>query len=93
MWRSGNGRRPGAERLLRQPDHDRGVLADRIEEHRVLELGDDLAQDVDALGLELAQVRQPVGRGGGGGRGGSAHGSIGENARDGAGKVNEGLTY
>ena len=52
------------------------VLADRIEHHRVLELGDDLAEDVDALGLELAQVRQAAGGGAGGGGGDVAHDGI-----------------
>ena len=47
------------ERLLRQPEQDRRVLADRVEHHRPLELGDDLAQDVDALGFERAQVVEP----------------------------------
>src|SRR5262249_49794195 len=37
--------------------HDR-VLAAREEEHRPLELGRDLAEDVDGLGLELVEVRQ-----------------------------------
>ena len=60
--------RAGIERLLRQAEQDRRVLADRVEHHRPLELGDDLAQDVDALGLERAQVvearrRHDVGRG------------------------------
>ena len=40
------------ERLLREPQHDRRVLADRIEHDRPLELGHDLPDDVDALGLE-----------------------------------------
>ena len=48
--------RPGVERLLRQPQQHRRVLADRIEHHRPLELGDHLAHDVDALGLERPQV-------------------------------------
>ena len=38
----------------------RRVLADRVEHHRVLELGRHLADDVDALGLELLQMRQQV---------------------------------
>ena len=50
----------GVERLLRQPQHDGGVLADRIEHHRPLELGGDLADDVDALGFEDFQVGQVV---------------------------------
>ena len=50
----------GVERLLRQPQHDGGVLADRVEHHRPLELGGDLADDVDALGLEYFQMGQVV---------------------------------
>ncbi len=50
--------RPGIERLLRQPQQHRRVLADRVEHHRPLELGDHLAHDVDALGLERAQMVQ-----------------------------------
>ncbi len=42
----------GVERLLREAQHDGGVLADRIEHHRPLELGGDLADDVDALRLK-----------------------------------------
>ena len=48
------------ERLLREPQHHRGVLADGVEHHRPLEFGDHLAQDVDALGLERAQMIEPV---------------------------------
>ena len=57
------------ERLLRQPQQHRRVLADRIEHHRPLELGDHLAHDVDALGLErremvvAAGARRSAGRG------------------------------
>jgi hypothetical protein len=36
----------------------RAVLADRIQHDRPLALGDDLAQDVDALGFEALQVRE-----------------------------------
>src|SRR5262245_34606618 len=42
--------------LLGQPQHHRRVLADRIQHDRSLELGDDFAHDVDALGFERAQV-------------------------------------
>ena len=56
------------ERLLRQPQQHRRVLADRIEHHRPLELGDHLAHDVDAFGLERPQV---VLRGDGGRRAGA----------------------
>ena len=43
---SGNGIGAGVERLLRQAQQDRRVLADRVEHHRPLELGHDLADDV-----------------------------------------------
>ena len=43
-----------------QADHDRAVLADRIEHDRVLKLGRHLADDVDALGLELLEVGEVV---------------------------------
>ena len=48
--------RTGVERLLRQPQQHRRVLADRIEHHRPFELGHDLAHDVDALGFQGAQM-------------------------------------
>ena len=54
------GQPSGVERLLRQPQHDGGVFADRVEHHRPLELGGDLADDVDALGLEYFQMGQVV---------------------------------
>jgi hypothetical protein len=57
------GDRAGVERLLRQPQQDRRVLADRIEHHRPFELGHHFAHDVDALGFQRAQVVEPqVGR-------------------------------
>ena len=53
------------ERLLREPhEHDR-VLAAAEQQRGALTLGRDLADDVDGLGLEGAQVRQR-GRGDGG---------------------------
>ena len=52
---------PGIERLLRQPQQHRRVLADRVEHHRPFELRDHLPDDVDALGLERAQSG-PAGR-------------------------------
>ena len=52
--------RARVERLHGEPHHDRRVLADRVQHHRVLELGRHLADDVDALGLELLQMRQQV---------------------------------
>ena len=48
------------EGLPRQVQHHRRILADRIEHHRPLGLGDRLAQDVDALGLEPVEVGQIV---------------------------------
>jgi hypothetical protein len=42
--------------LLRQPQHHRRVLADGIEHHRPLALGDNLAEDLDALGFETLQM-------------------------------------
>ena len=53
------GRTRGEERLLRQMQHHGGILADRIEHHRALGLGDDFAQDVDALGFEALQMCEP----------------------------------
>ncbi len=38
--------------------HHRAVLADGIEHHRLLALGDDLAHDVDALGFKPLKVGQ-----------------------------------
>ena len=51
---------PGVKRLLRQPQEHGGVLADRVEEDRALELRHDLAQHVDALGLQMTDVTQRV---------------------------------
>ena len=50
------GRPLGKERLARQVQEDGGVLADRIEQHRLAELRRRLAEDVDALGLEQIEV-------------------------------------
>src|SRR5581483_9591316 len=49
-------RRGGMERLPREVQHRRAVLADRVEHHRVLRLGDDFAHDVDRLRLEPLEV-------------------------------------
>jgi hypothetical protein len=46
------------ERLLREVQHRAAVLADRVEHHRPLGDRDDLAHDVDRLGLEPLQVRE-----------------------------------
>lgn len=48
-WRRGKG-------LEQQVQQHRAVLADRIQHHRRTELGGDLAQDVDALGLETVEM-------------------------------------
>ena len=52
------GRPRREKRFLGQVRHDRGVLTDRVEHHRVVELSDRLPDDVDALGLELLEVRE-----------------------------------
>jgi fructose-1,6-bisphosphatase/inositol monophosphatase family enzyme len=57
---SGNGGGDGKKALRARCSMHRAVLADRIEHHRLLALGDDLAHDVDALGLEALQVREPI---------------------------------
>jgi 3'-phosphoadenosine 5'-phosphosulfate sulfotransferase (PAPS reductase)/FAD synthetase len=46
----------GVEGLERQVQHHRAVLADRVEHHRLLALGHDLAHDLDALGLQPFEV-------------------------------------
>jgi hypothetical protein len=46
------------ERLERQMQQDRGILADRIEHHRILRLGHRLADDVDAFGFKLFEMRK-----------------------------------
>ena len=48
------------ERLLGQPQHDDGVLAAGEHQDRLLELGRDLAEDVDRLRLQLVELAQPV---------------------------------
>ena len=44
------------ERLAGEPEHDVAVLAERPQDRDPVELGERLAQDVDALGLEAVQV-------------------------------------
>jgi hypothetical protein len=57
------GRLRRKERLDRQVQHHRAVLADGIEHDGPLALGHHLAHDVDALGLETLEMRQsPRGR-------------------------------
>ena len=58
MTGNGSWRRP--ERLLGQAQHHDRVLAAGEQQHRPLELGRDLADDVDRLGLELVEVGQHV---------------------------------
>ena len=60
------------ECLDRQVQHDDRVLTAGEQQHRLLELGGDLTDDVDGLGLQRAQMAQLVPGGGrvevGGGR-------------------------
>ncbi len=49
------------ERLARQVEHDDRVLATREQEAGALHLRGDLAEDVDALGLQGAQLAQGMG--------------------------------
>ncbi len=46
------------ERLHRQVQHDGAVLADRIEHHRIVAFGDDLAHDVNAFRFQAVKVGQ-----------------------------------
>ena len=48
------------EGLLGEPHHHDGVLAAREHQDGLLELGGDLAEDVDRLRLELVELAQPV---------------------------------
>ena len=58
---TGNGNRAGPERLLGQAQQDDRVLAAGEQQHGPLELGGDLAHDVDRLGLERVEVGELVG--------------------------------
>jgi hypothetical protein len=49
---------PREKCLLRQAKHDRRVLANGVQHDRLLKLRSDLAEDVDALGLEVLEVAQ-----------------------------------
>src|SRR5471030_2823057 len=51
------------ERLARKVQHHGGVFTDGVQHHRVIELGGDLADDVDAFRLQLFQMRQFVDHG------------------------------
>ncbi|MCY1412032.1 hypothetical protein D9M71_274290 [compost metagenome] len=53
----------GEERLAGEMQHHGGILADRVQHHRVIELGGHLADDMDALRLQLFQMRQFVDHG------------------------------
>ena len=52
--RTGNGTR--VKCLLRQADHDGGVLADGVEHDGPLEFGSHLAEDVNTFGFEGTQM-------------------------------------
>ena len=49
---------PWIKRLLRDAQHDRGILPDRIKHRRPLKFRDYFTEDVDALGFERLQVSQ-----------------------------------
>ena len=51
----------GPERLLGEAQHADRVLAAGEEQHRLLELGDDLAEDEDRLSLESGELAELVG--------------------------------
>ena len=53
---TGNGTLARPERLRGEVQHDDGVLAAGEQQHRPLELGDDLADDVDGLALEQVEL-------------------------------------
>ena len=50
----------GEERLAGQVQHYGGIFTDGIEHHRIIKLGGDLADDVDAFRLQLFQMRHFV---------------------------------
>ena len=50
------------ESLKRQVKHHRRVLTDRVQHDRVIELGRNLADDVNTLGFQLLQVSQRIRR-------------------------------
>src|SRR6478752_7823318 len=61
----GRERQAAEKRLACQPDHDVGVLAERPQQGDLLQTAKSLAEDVDALGLELVEMvhaRGKVGR-------------------------------
>src|SRR5690606_3679872 len=56
----GEGDRRGRERLLRQVEHDEGVLAAREEQHWALTGRRDLTEDVDRLRLQRGEMADAV---------------------------------
>ena len=56
------GRRRRMEGLARQVQQHRTVLPGGIQQHRSFRLGDDLAEDLDALGFEAPKVAGRLGR-------------------------------
>jgi hypothetical protein len=54
----GKRNRSGMKRLLGQPDHHRGVLADGVQHHRTLEFGGDFPYDVNTFGFQLTEMRK-----------------------------------
>ena len=52
------GKFAGVESLLREADHDRGVLADGVEHHRFGKFGDDLPHNVYAFGFQRAKMAE-----------------------------------
>jgi hypothetical protein len=52
------GRAAVVEGLAREMDHHARVLADRVEHHGTLELGDDLPHDMNALRLQSTQMTE-----------------------------------
>src|ERR1700730_3816885 len=46
----------GKEGLLSQAEHDRGVLADRVEHHGAGKLGHSFTKDVNACGLQGSKM-------------------------------------
>ena len=57
MCSSGKRNLARVEGLLRQPHHDRRVLADGIEHHRPGGFRDNFAENMNALGFEGPKVR------------------------------------
>src|SRR5664280_2924768 len=58
MCSRGNGTGPGQKAFAARVQHHHGVLATGEQQHRPLELRDNLTKDVDRLGLEGVQMVQ-----------------------------------